>query len=288
MYVTPGFFRTLRVPLRGGRDFTDADRAGAPPVVIVNETFVRSWGKGQSLVGRRLGRGAGAQEIVGVVGDFLVTNSGIGFPGAEPGPLMTTPIIFQPAAQTSDGFLRLVHTWFPPIWSVRAGPSVNTAEAIVRAINRADPLLPVGRVQSMAAVEAQATSRERLLTTLVGVLGAAALLLAVIGIHGLIAGSVAERTREFGIRMALGATPAQTIRRVALSGVTLSAVGAALGIGGAWMAVQLVESFLWRVPARDPVTFAGVATFLIIVALVASVIPALRILRLDPAKTLRS
>jgi predicted permease len=289
MYITPRFFETFRIPIRQGRAFSAADRADAPPVAIVNETFVRVWAKGVSPIGRRLGSGGIAREIVGVVGDQQVRNSGVSLKGKANGPLTTNPLIFLPAAQTNTGFFQMVHTWFTPVWSVRASSSVNVEQALQRAIGRADPLLPLGRIRSMATVQAAATSPWRLLMILVGVLSLAALLLSAIGIHGLIAHSVAERTREFGIRLALGATAGQTVRSVALSGVTLAATGAVVGIGLAWVAVRLVESgsFLVGVTPHDPATYMGVAAFFLVVATISSVIPALRILRIDPARTLR-
>jgi ABC-type antimicrobial peptide transport system permease subunit len=160
--------------------------------------------------------------------------------------------------------------------------------ALQQAITGADPLLPLSAVRSMDEVMATSTSVWRLLMTLVGVLAAAAILLAAIGIHGLIAHSVAERRREFGIRLALGATPVQAARRVAAGGIALSVAGAALGgVLSVWSA-GLVRSFLWGVEQHDPMTYAGVAVFLLAVATIASVIPSLRILRLDPAETLRN
>jgi predicted permease len=288
MYVTPGFFDVLRMSVRHGRVFTADDRAGAPLVAVVNETFLRSWAKGVNPVGRRLGNGPTAREIVGVVNDVQVSNSGIRFPGRASAPIMTSPLVFIPAAQTSDGFFQMSHTWFSPVWTVRSAGVINVSQVLPRAINSADPLLPVSDVRSMAAVQAAAISQQRLLMTLVGVLAAAAVLLAAIGIHGVIAHSVAERRREFGIRLALGATAAATIRRVALGGIGLAAAGAAIGGVLSLGAVRLVQSFLWGVGQHDPATYIGVALLLLGIATTASVIPALRILRLDPAETLRN
>ena len=206
MYVTPRFFDVLRMSVRHGRAFTAEDRAGAPLVAVVNETFLRSWAKGVNPVGRRIGRGETAREIVGVVNDVQVSNSGIQFPGRASAPIMASPLVFIPAAQTNDGFFQMSHTWFSPVWTVRATQAINVTQALPRAINSVDPLLPVSDVRSMTAVQAAAISQQRLLMTLVVVLAVAAVLLAAIGIHGLIAHSVAERRREFGIRLALGAT----------------------------------------------------------------------------------
>jgi MacB-like periplasmic core domain len=289
MYVTPEFFDTLKIPLTKGRAFNDRDRADAPPVAVVNETFVRSWGTGNNVLGRRFKGSTSDREIVGVVGDVMVTRSGIGFPGKANGPLMTTPLVFLPAAQCTDGFFGMVHTWFSPTWSVRALPAVNAGAAITRAIGAVDPLLPVTNVRSMSAVQAAATSEQRLLMSLVGVLAASALLLAAVGLYGVNSQSVTDRTREIGIRLALGATPGGTIRDVALSGVKLAAIGAIAGLGLAWMAVRVVDSyaFLWGVGPHDVTTFASVALFVFVVSGVASTLPALRLWRLDPAKTLR-
>jgi ABC-type antimicrobial peptide transport system permease subunit len=139
----------------------------------------------------------------------------------------------------------------------------------------------------MRDVRAAATAEHILLMTLVGALAAVALLLAAIGLHGLIAHAVTERTREFGIRLALGATPAGTVRAVAMSGIALSAIGAALGLLLALQASSLVSSVLYGVAERDPLTYLGSALLLFVIATVASILPALRILRLDPAQTLR-
>ena len=289
MYITPEFFKTFRIPLRSGRAFASDDVAGSPPVAIVNETFVRAWNQGKDPIGRRI-RSGKEFEIVGVVGDVQVTDPGINFPGrpSGPNPLMTSPLLFVPATQETDGFMKLVHTWFTPIWSVRASSSVNVAAAIQQAFHAVDPLLPVGRVEAMADVQANAIAQPRLLMILVGVLTATAILLAALGIHGILSHAISERRREFGIRLALGATAGQTMRQVAMSGVMLAAVGAAIGMGLAWAAVRLVESFLFGVASHDLSTYVSVARFLLLVATVASFLPALKILRVDPAETLRA
>jgi len=292
MYVTPDFFRTLRVPLLSGRAINASDAVTAPAVVVVNRGFVQLESAGHDPIGRHVRVGGTEREIVGIVGDVKVTSSGFFLTGMVKGPITSGPLIYMPAAQTPDGFLG-VHIWFSPMWSVRASSPAVAEAALQRAIGTVDPLLPLGRIQRMTDIQAAATSRQRLLMILVGVLGAAAVLLAAIGVHGLIAQSVQQRTREFGIRLALGATTGGTIRSVALSGVALALCGAAAGIGLSMLAVRLVESlvsadYLWGVTGRDPATYLSVAGFLLVVSAVASLIPALRILRLDPAETLRS
>ena len=140
-------------------------------------------------------------------------------------------------------------------------------------------MLPISSVRSMEGVMSAAMTEQRLLMTLVGVLSGAAILLAAIGVHGVIAHTVAERRREFGIRIALGATGADAVRSVSLGGITLAAIGAVIGGLLSIPATTLVRSFLWRVDVSDPWTYAAAATALLVVATVASVLPALRLLR---------
>ena len=286
-YVTPGFLATLRIPLRSGRDLTDLDGAAGPPVALVNETFARIYSRDRPAVGRRIRLGGVDREIVGVTGDVQQRESLV-IDGVAPGPLVSLPLVFVPAAQASDGMFRMVHTWFTPVWTVRSRDLRTGTDALRQALAAVDPNLPLFDVQPMSVVMASAIAQQRLLVTLVGVLAAAAVLLAAIGIHGLIAHAVAERRREFGIRLALGASPARTLARVALGGIGLAAVGAVAGGALSLAAVRLVESFLWNVPPRDPITYAGVALLLLLVSAVASVVPALRILRLDPVQALRT
>jgi predicted permease len=286
-YVSPGFFETLRIPIRRGRAVVDSDAAGAPPVVVVNESFARVFSKDQDILGRRLSTGSVEREIVGVVGNVQQRPSFV-VPELGQGPLVPTPIIFVPAAQTTDAEFRTAHTWFSPVWTVRSRSVGDASLALRRAIGAADPMLPLSGVRTMEDVMATSTSEWRLLTTLVGVLAAAAILLAAIGIHGLIAHSIAERRREFGIRIALGATAGQAAVRVVAGGVALSLAGAVLGGLLSVVSVGLVQSYLWGVEQRDPMTYVTVALFLLIVAAIASAIPSLRILRLDAAETLRN
>jgi predicted permease len=286
-YVTPGFFDALRIPMKGGRRLSDLDRQDTPPVVLVNETFVRVYGGGLPAVGRQIRLSGAAREIVGVVGDVQQRGSGFYVEGMTTGPIVGTPSIYLPLSQTNDGLLRTVHTWFTPVWAVRARSMTDAEPAIRRAIAAADPLMPVQQAQPMSSVIAASMSQQRLLMTLVGVLAGSAVLLAAIGLHGLVAHGVAERRREFGIRLALGATPAATMRGVVFSGVALAAIGAAAGGALSLLAVRLVESSLWNVSTHDPTTYAGVMLLLLVVSATASAIPAMRILRLDPVETLR-
>ncbi|HEX5216649.1 MAG TPA: ABC transporter permease [Vicinamibacterales bacterium] len=286
-YITPGFLETMRIPVKQGRDIFDTDTAAAPPIALVNETFARVYSKGRAALGRRIRIGNIEREIVGITGDVKQRRSFSG-EGIEDGPIVSLPLVFVPAAQTSDGTFRTAHTWFAPVWSVRARDIGAAGAALRAAIAGADARLPVTATRPMSDVMAAAMSEQRLLMTLVGVLAGVALLLASIGIHGLIAHAVTERRREFGIRMALGATSGQTVRDVALGGITLAAAGAVAGGLLSIPAVTLVRSFLWRVETSDPLTYAVAGGGLLIVAAISSLLPALRLLRLDPAATLRA
>jgi predicted permease len=284
-YVTPGFVKTLRIPLKRGRDFDASDRTGGAPVVLVNETFVRLRSANHDPIGRKLRVSGVEREIVGVIGDVKAKTS-FTMAGMTPGPITSPPEVFVPASQMSDAFFTLVHQWFRPVWSVRA-ENGDAARIVRDAIAAVDPLLPIATEQTMADVKAAALGVQRLLMTLVGLVAGAALLLAAMGLHGLIAQSVAERKREFGIRIALGATPGLTMRSVALSGIVLALIGVTAGGAASIYAVRLVQAFLWGVTTSDWPTYAAAMTFLVVVAGVSSLLPALKLLRLDPAKTLR-
>jgi predicted permease len=285
-YVTPGYVEALRLPLRRGRAFTDRDRDGATPVVIVNQEFARKYYKGADIVGMHI-RVAGAdREIVGIVGNARATSSGL---GGDSGPLIVPFVVYVPAAQVSGDFLRQVHTWFSPTWVIRSSaPTGTVVEAIRRSMAGVDPLLPIAKIESMSEVQSASLASQRFTMSLVAGLGLVALMLAAIGIHGLISSSVTERKRELGIRLALGATARQVIVNVVSPGVTLAAIGVVIGCGAALALSTLMRSFIWGVQPTDPVTFASVAAILLAVSLAASLIPALRVLRLDPALTLRA
>jgi predicted permease len=287
-YVTPAYFETLRIPLITGRTLADTDTAPTPPVVAVSQDFVDMLSNGESPIGRRIRVAGVEREIVGVTGNVRVTESGFSVPGMIAGPVTSAPLIYLPAAQTPDGLLA-IHRTFSPMWAVRAASGMAAAAALRSAIAAVDPLLPVGAVRPLAELRAAATARQRLMMVLVGVIGAAALLLSAVGVYGLIAHSVAERRRELGVRLALGATTGGTMRSVAWSGIGLAAIGASGGLVLAWPVAQALEArgMLWGVDGHDSATFMAGAAFLLVVASIASVVPALKILRLDPAQTLR-
>ncbi len=285
-YITPGYIEALRLPLRQGRAFADSDRADSAPVAIVNEEFVRRYYKGQEVLGLHIRVAGSPREIIGVVASARATSSGLGGDGS---PLISPFVVYVPATQTAGGFLRQVHVWFSPSWVIRSsGPITGLAEGLRQSVAAVDPMLPIAKVESMADVQAAALAQQRFMMSVVLGLGAVALLLAAIGIHGLIASSVSERTRELGIRLALGASGRQVLADVVLPGIILAAVGIAIGAAASLALIGILRSFLWGVTPTDPLTFGLVMVTLLAVALCASIIPALRVLRLDPALTLRA
>lgn len=283
-YVTPGYFATLRLPVLRGRPFADRDTSTSAPAVVINAAFARRYLQDREAVGSHVRIGGVVREVVGVVGDVQQRAGFNGF-----GPLDALPSIYLPFSQFPGGGLRTIHGWFSTAWIVReAQPGAVTEPVLRRAMAEVDPLLAVSAVRDMDDVRSEALARQRLLMLLVAALGGVALLLAAIGIHGLIASGVTERTREFGIRMAMGATASQTIRDAARPGLLMALAGLIVGCGVAFGVSGLIRSLLWGVRPNDPLTFGVVVATLLAVAVTASVLPALRVRRLDPVSLLRS
>jgi hypothetical protein len=276
-YVTPGYFEALRFRLLRGRFFTGSDRADSQVVAIVNESFVRHFLKDDEPLGRHVG---GNREIVGIVGDIQVR----GFAD----PLTTFPNLYLPVTQIQDEYFQLIHRWFAPSWVVRAsGPEPKIAAEMRVVLASVDPLLAFSGFRPMDEVREDAFGFERLESVLLGALAGLALLLSAVGILGLMAQTVVERTREFGIRIALGSSVSQAIFAVVGQGVLLAAAGAAIGIALSFWAGKLFQSLVYQVKATDPLTFAAVALTLLSVAALASLLPAIKIARINPARTLR-
>lgn len=280
-YVSDGYFETLRIPLRRGRTLDERDSAASRPVLVVNEAFVREYVGDRDPLAQALVLSGTERQIVGVVGDVPQM-------GGNRGPIAALPTVFMPAGQVSTAFMNLAHTWFTPAWVVRQrAPGLVTESMLRQLMADVDPQLPWASMSTFDALRSKALARERLLMTLVAVLAVAALVLSAIGIHGLIAGGVAERARELGIRLALGATAGQVLRSAALPGIVLAVAGLLAGSALAFAASGLLRGLLWGVAANDALTFAAVGAVLFAVATVASLLPALRTRRLDPATLLR-
>ena len=283
-YVTPGYLETLRVPLLRGRLIQASDGPQSAQVAVVTEAFVKRYFSHQEPLGSHLDFGnKEIREVVGVVGD-VQQSSGFG----NFGPLAAVPDVYVPAAQTAGDFFKLVHVWFDPNWVVRvAGTPSSVIPGIQNVASTIDPLLPIAEFRTFNDLRALSVSDQRFQATLLGSLSGLALMLAIVGIYGLMSQSVVERTRELGIRMALGATLSQAIREATLPGVMLAIAGVAVGCFLAGLSARVFAHLVWGVTTTDPATYAGVAAGLLVVAGLASLIPALHISRLNPADTLR-
>ena len=283
-YVTPGYFEMLRLPVIGGRTFRETDTRTSAPAAIINQAFAKRYFNDRDPVGQYIFASGTTREVVGVVGN--VQQRG-GFQNY--GPVDALPGFYLPFSQFPGGGLRTIHGWFSTAWIVRQAHDGAVNELIMRrAMAEIDPQLAVSAVRSVDDVRATALSRQRILMMLVAALGGLALFLAAIGIHALISSGVNERTRELGIRMALGATVGQTIRDAALPGITMAIAGLVAGCVVAYGASGYIRSLLWGVKENDPVTFVAVIGALLTVAVAASVMPALRVRKLDPVALLRS
>jgi predicted permease len=282
-YVSPGYFATLRIPLIRGRVFTAADNAAAARVMVVNQSFVKAYSPDQDPIGRQMDSQKGSVTVVGIVGDIQEQAGWGNF-----GPVGTMASTYIPAAQTSDAYMNMVHTWFSPSWLVRlAGPQEGIVAAMQSAVQSVDPLLPFAKFRTLDDVRGEAVAQQRAQAWLLGSLAGLALLLAAIGLYGLVANAVAERTRELGIRIALGATPAETVRVAARPGVVFGAVGLLVGLALARAGSSVLEHLVWGVSVGDPLTYAGAAAAVLVVALVATLVPSLKILRVNPIRALR-
>jgi len=282
-YVTPDYRAVLRIPMLRGRFVEDRDGPDREKVAVVNEAFVRRYLPGQDPLGRRIRLAGTPRQIVGVIGNVQLRSS-----STQSAPIATMPMALIPAAQADDQLLELVHTWFSPHWLVRvSAPPETVAPLIRRAVESVDGQLPIASFGSMEEVRRRSMAEQRFQAILLGTLAIPALLLAALGIFGLIAHSVVERTREVGIRLALGASRWQTMREVALPGMQLALAGAVLGSALARAAVRSLQHLVWGVRTTDPSTFLGVAGVLLLAAAVASLLPTLRLMRINPARSLR-
>jgi predicted permease len=283
-YVTPAYFETLRIPVVRGRVFTDGDGAEAAPVAVVNQAFVARSSAGLDPIGRQLFVNGAARTIVGIVGD-VQQKAGFG----NYGPVAAIPASYIPAAQTSAAFLKMVHAWFAPSWFVRLrAPQQGIIAEMQRAVEGVDPLLPFAKFRTIEAVRGEAVAMQRAQATLLGALAGLALLLAAVGLYGLVANGVAERTRELGIRMALGASSRQAIASAALPGFLLAVAGVAIGGVAARLGATTLGPLGWGVSVADPLTFTVAIGAVLAVAAVAALVPALRIVRLNPITALRA
>jgi predicted permease len=286
MNVSPGYFDVFKIPILRGRDFRESDDGGAPGVVIINDAMAKKFWPKENPVGQQIviGKGVGpefdepAREIIGVVGD--VHDGGL---NRDPRPTMIVP-----QAQVLDGVTALNARIGPMTWLVRTqGNPHLVASAISNQLQQVSGGLPVAKIRSMDEVVIRSTAREDFNMLLLSIFGASALVLAAIGIYGLMAYSVQQRVQEIGIRMALGADRHRIRNMVVWQGMRLTLVGVVVGVGAAFALTRLISSFLFGVKSWDPIVFVTVPILLAAVALIAVWMPAQRASRLDPMQALR-
>jgi putative ABC transport system permease protein len=284
--VSPRYFDVFRVPVIKGRAFNDRDNGAAPRVVIVNETFARKFFPKNDALDARIiiGKGVGPEfeepprEIVGVVGDMRQ-----GSLDQPPDPLM-----YVPFAQLNDGVIALNNRIGAAQWLVRTKlPPFSLSIDIQRELREASGGLPVAHVRGMQQVVAESTARNDFYTTLLTIFASVALLLAAVGVYGLMAYSVQQRTQEIGVRMALGATAQQVRSMVVLQSMRLALIGVVIGVASSLALARLLKSMLYGVKPWDPISIIVVAILLTAVTLLAAYIPARRASRVDPMVALR-
>jgi len=271
--ISPNYFRTMSIPLRAGREFTADDKKDAPPVVVINERMARRYFAGVDPVGRRMSirmlEKPVEHEIVGVAADAKQMNL-----ADETGIEMYVPYLQRP--------------WLTTDLVVRAsGDPASLIVSVQRAVREVDKDLPAANIKTMEQLFSESVAQPRFYTTLLGTFATIALLLASIGIFGVISYAVTQRTHEIGVRIALGAQKSDVLRLIVGQGMMLVGLGILLGLAAAFAVTRFLSSLLYGVSAIDPFIFAAVPVLLAGVALVACYIPARRAMRVDPMVALR-
>jgi putative ABC transport system permease protein len=285
--ITPGYFEAFEIPLVRGRPFSDRDRAGAAPVVVVNAAMAKKYWPGQDAIGQHItiGKGLGPEfddpvrEIVGIVGDVREL-------GLDQDP---PPAMYVPWYQMSDALTKLGNSLIPASWIVRsAAPTASLTAEIQKEFQAVDAQLPIAQVQSMDQIISKSIAQQNFNMVLLTIFGAIALLLAAIGIYGLMSYSVAQNTHDIGVRVALGADRRHILSLVVSRGMKLAGVGLLIGVGGAFAASRLLARLLFGVRPTDPLTYVLVVAALGTIAFLACYLPARRAMRVDPIVALRA
>jgi predicted permease len=273
--VTPGYFEAAGVPLKAGRLFSHRDTAKSAPMVIINETMARRFWPNANPVGSRVWLAIDDQktlrEIVGVVGDVRSWRMDIA----------PVPETFVPHQQAPTGGMGIV------VRTTSADPR-SVVPAIRERVAALDPDLPLTRVRTMDDVVDASTGDTRLSSTLTSIFALLAAVLASLGVYSVVSYSVAQRTRELGVRVALGADGHRVARLVVKEGLLLAAVGVAMGLGGALVLTQSLKTLLYEVSPTDPLVMAGTCAAVLAIALLASYVPARRAMKVDPMVALRA
>ncbi|HEY2469753.1 MAG TPA: ABC transporter permease [Terracidiphilus sp.] len=286
MQASPDYYKTFRIPVLRGREFTDADTASSPRVVIINEALAKQYFPNENPIGQQIliAKGMGppfeepARLIVGVVGN--THDAGLDQD--------TPPLMIVPDNQVLDAMTALNAKIVPLRWAVRThGDPRKLSTVISEQLRQASGGFPVARIKTMEEIVSSTTARQSFNMMLLSIFGAIALVLAAIGIYGLMAYSVQQRMQEIGIRMALGADRGMIRRLVVWNGMRLALIGMVLGIGASFGLTRLIASFLFGVKTWDPTAFIAVPAVLAAVALFAVWLPATRASRVEPMKALR-
>ena len=290
-YVSPDYFSLFQIPTRAGSTFTDDHRAGRPLVAVVNEAFARAYFGRVDATGQSITFGNdGPREIIGVVADVkgrsnagFVRSFTMGALGSA-----SAPAVYVPVAQAPDAGVQLANRFFDMKWIVRVAGSAAALEPGMReAVRAIDPTLAFIRFETMTSLIRRDLDMQRLLTVLLGAFAASAMLLAAVGLYGLVAYAAVRRRKEVGIRVALGETASGVVRSFVGEGVTLASIGLLLGLAGAAAVTRLLSSRLFGVTPLDITTFAIAGIALVAVAACASLIPASSAARTDPMQALR-
>ncbi len=280
--ITPEYFRVMKIPAQQGRVFTEADNVAAPPVALVNEAFVKRFFPNQDPFAQQLSVGGVARDpmrqIVGVVGDIKQQSLD------SPAPAM----VFIPIPQVSDKLLATVNTFTPAYFTVRTTVEPLSLQAAMKQeIAAVDPRLALSQIATMDEIAARSVATQRFNMILLGLFAGLGLLLAAVGIYGVMSYAVAERTNEIGIRMALGAQTRDVLRLVLGQGMKLTLLGVILGLAASFGLTRLMQGLLFGVSATNPLTFVVVTIFLSLIAGLACWLPARRAARVDPLTALR-
>lgn len=284
IYVTPGYFDALGMQLRDGRAFTDGDTATSEPVAIVNESFAQQILHDPNPIGRMLEQDKIRRRIIAVSGDVQTK------PGLDAtSPISTERTLYIPATQAPGDFLALVHVWFRPNWIVRSTHlDAQTPSAMQRALSSVDPNLPFASFHTMEELLSTTLAQQRVNVALLTSLAVLALLLAALGIFALVSSVVTDRQREFGIRLALGSPMSDSMLVACRSGLMPAVLGLASGLALTLVVLRVMRSAIFGVSSYDPLTLMVTGALLLILAAIASLLPALRITRIQPAVVLRA
>ena len=291
--VTPGYFRTLGAPLLQGRDVTEDDTAASAPVVLVSETAARRWWPGKSAIGEQVTVGGkkseGYRTVVGVVADMHTRS------------LTESPqvVIYVPFAQVSDGMTKILNGWFSTTFAFRLAGDVDVAAAVQRAVSEADPGIPVAKIESMQTIVDNTLAQPQFFSWLASGFAGFALLLTMIGLFGLLSYQVTQRTREIGVRLAIGADRGQILMLILQRGIVLTAIGLVIGLVVSLGVPRLVSSVLADnmvvgdqgisgILSNSTIALLAAGAAMVVAAAFASYLPARRAARIEPMEALRS